>query len=141
MKTAWVVAAATSLSAVALINSGVASAGTPPNVVGQKYSDARSALSNAGFKPLVSTTVGDQLQWPSCVVTNQVARTVSPPANSGGSSSNQVLLSLNCEASFATAGSPGNSLGSPQGSAAYASAVASASSAAASASAASAAGG
>jgi hypothetical protein len=137
MKTAWVVAAATSLSAVALINSGVASAGTPPNVVGQKYSDA----SNAGFKPLVSTTVGDQLQWPSCVVTNQVARTVSPPANSGGSSSNQVLLSLNCEASFATAGSPGNSLGSPQGSAAYASAVASASSAAASASAASAAGG
>ena len=111
MKTAWGVAAATSLGAVALMCSGVASAGSAPNVVGQKFSDARSALANAGFKPLVSTTVGDQLQWPNCVVTNQVARTVSAPANSGGSSSSQVLLSLNCEAAFATPGSPGNSLG------------------------------
>jgi hypothetical protein len=73
------------------------------------------------------------------VVTNQVARTVSAPANSGGSSTSQILLSLNCEAAFATPGSPGNSLGSPAGSAAYASAAASASAAAASASAASAA--
>ncbi|WP_234789768.1 PASTA domain-containing protein [Mycolicibacterium mucogenicum] len=132
MKTAWGVAAATSLGAVALICSGVASAGSAPNVVGQKFSDARSALANAGFKPLVSTTVGDQLQWPNCVVTNQVARTVSAPANSGGSSSSQVLLSLNCEAAFATPGSPGNSLGSPAGSQAYASASASAAAAAAS---------
>lgn len=135
MKTAWGVAAATSLGAVALMCSGVASAGNAPNVVGQKYGDARSALANAGFKPLVSTTVGDQLQWPNCVVTNQVARTVSAPANSGGSSSNQILLSLNCEGSFATAGTPGNSLGSPEGSKAYASASASAAAAAASASA------
>ncbi|MUL47933.1 hypothetical protein FZI85_11800 [Mycobacterium sp. CBMA293] len=106
-------------------------------MVGQKYSDARSALANAGFKPLVSTTVGDQYQWPNCIVTNQVSRTVQPPANSGGSSSNQVLVSLNCEASFASAGKPGNSLGSPQGSQAYATASASAAAAAASASAAS----
>lgn len=139
MKIAWSVAAATSLGAMALMCSGVAAAGSPPNVVGQKFGDARSALANAGFKPLVSTTVGDQLQWPNCVVTNQVARTVAAPANSGGSSSSQVLLSLNCEAAFATPGSPGNSLGSPQGSAAYASASASAAAAAASASAASAA--
>ncbi|QPG69787.1 MULTISPECIES: PASTA domain-containing protein [Mycobacteriaceae] len=114
----------------------MASAGSAPNVVGQKFSDARTALSSAGFKPLVSTTVGDQLQWPNCVVTNQVARTVSAPANSGGSSSSQVLLSLNCEAAYATAGSPGNSLGSPAGSQAYASAAASAAAAASSASAA-----
>ncbi len=131
MKIAWSVAAATSLGAVALMCSGVAAAGSPPNVVGQKFADARSALSSAGFKPLVSTTVGDQLQWPNCVVTNQVARTVAAPANTGGSSSSQVLLSLNCEAAFATPGSPGNSLGSPQGSAAYASASASAAAAAA----------
>ncbi|MUL64154.1 hypothetical protein BOO86_06730 [Mycobacterium sp. CBMA 234] len=119
------------------MSSGVAAAGGAPNVVGQKYSNARSALANAGFKPLVSTTVGDQFQWPDCIVTNQVARTVHPPANSGGSGSNEVLVSLNCEASFASAGKPGNSLGSPQGSQAYATASASAAAAAASASAAS----
>lgn len=137
MKTAWGVAAATSLGAVALMCSGVASAGSAPSVVGQQYSDAQTALGNAGFKPVVSTTVGDQLQWPNCVVTNQVARTVQPVANSGGSSTNQILLSLNCEAAYATAGSPGNSLGSPAGSAAYASASSSAAAASESAAAAS----
>jgi hypothetical protein len=136
MKIAWGAAAAVSLSVAAMIGSGVASAGSAPSVVGQKYSAAKSTLSGAGYKPIVSTTVGDQYQWPDCVVTNQVARTVQPPSNSGGSATNEILLSLNCEASFATAGTPGMSLGSPQGSQAAAAATASAASAAAASSAA-----
>ncbi len=38
---------------------GVAQAGSQPNVVGQKYSDAASQLSTAGLSVVVSTTVGD----------------------------------------------------------------------------------
>lgn len=134
MKKALVVGCATALSAAALIGSGAAWASVPPNVVGQKYSDATGTLSNAGFKPIVSTTVGDHLQRPDCMVTNQVQRTVQPPQNSSGSATNEVLLSLNCESAVASAGSPGNSAGSPVGSQARASQEAAAASSAAAAS-------
>jgi hypothetical protein len=131
MRIALGVGTAMALSAAALIGSGVASAGIPPNVVGQKYSDATTALSNGGFKPIVSTTVGDHLQRPDCLVTNQVQRTVQPPQNSSGSASNEVLLSLNCEANVAKAGTPGFSAGSPEGSHALASSAAAAATSAA----------
>jgi hypothetical protein len=124
MKTAWGFAAAVSLGAAAMIGSGVASAGTAPNVVGQKYSAAHSALSSAGFKTVVATTVGDRKQWPDCVVTHQVSHSVSPPQYTGGSVVNEVLVSLYCAGSFATVGTPGYSLGSPQGSRAAAAAAA-----------------
>ncbi len=124
MKTAWGFAAALSLGAAAMIGSGVASAGTAPNVVGQKYSAAHSALSSAGFKTVVSTTVGDRTPWPDCVVTHQLSHSVSPPQYTGGSVVNEVLVSLYCAGSFATVGTPGNSLGSPQGSQAAAAAAA-----------------
>ena len=130
MKIAFGIGGAVALSAAALINSGVAWA-TAPNVVGQKYSDATSSLGDAGYKPIVGTTVGDHLQRPDCLVTNQVARTVQPPADSSGSATNEVVLSLNCEAAVASAGTPGFSAGSPEGSRASASqAAASASQAA-----------
>ena len=107
-------AVATALS----VGAGVAAAGPGPDVVGQKYSDAESALSAAGFAPVVSTTVGDRQPWPSCVVDSQVSRSVPPQENSGASATNQMLVSLNCDAAVATATSPGNSLESPQGRAA-----------------------
>lgn len=134
MKMALGAGCAVALGAAALIGSGVAGASVAPNVVGHKYSDATDALSNAGFKPIVSTTVGDHLQRADCMVTNQVQRTVQPPQNSSGSATNEVLLSLNCESAVASAGSPGNSAGSPVGSQARASQEAAAASSAAAAS-------
>ena len=65
-----------------LLSTGVAQAGAAPNVVGQKYSDATSAISGAGMHPVVSTVVGDQKAWPDCLVANQVSRSVAPPENS-----------------------------------------------------------
>jgi hypothetical protein len=111
--------------AAAATGAGVASAASSPSVVGQKYSDARAALSGAGFAIVVSSTVGDQTGWPDCIVTRQQDRTVPPPENTGASASNQTLLALNCDAQVASAKSPGNSVASPEGRAAAASAAAS----------------
>jgi hypothetical protein len=105
---------------------GVAQAASSPSVVGQKYSDAQSALSGAGFTIVVSNTVGDQTARPDCVVTHQQDRTVPPPQNTSASPSKQTLLALNCDAQVASAKSPGNSLASPVGRAAAAAAAASA---------------
>jgi hypothetical protein len=113
--------AAASLVALAISGSGAAWAAT--DVTGQKYSDAQSALSSAGFKPVVVSTVGDQKAWPDCVVTRTQKRTVQPPANSSGSATNEMLVSLNCDAGIASATSPGNSAASPDGKAAAAAAA------------------
>ena len=104
----------------------MAVAATSPDVTGQKYSDAKSAISGAGLTPVVESTVGDQLAWPDCVVTRTKERTVAAPANSSGSATNEVLVSLNCEAPVASATAPGNSAASPEGRAAAAKAASSA---------------
>jgi hypothetical protein len=114
------------LTALAFTGSGLAAAAT--DVTGQKYSDAQSSLSSAGFKPVVDTVVGDQKSWPDCVVTRAQKRTVQPPPNSSGSATNEMLVSLNCEAGIATATTPGNSAASPEGRAAAAAAASAASS-------------
>jgi hypothetical protein len=118
--------AAAALAALAISGSGVAAAAT--DVTGQKYSDAQSALSSAGLKPVVETVVGDQKAWPDCVVTRAQKRTVQPPENSSGSATDEMLVSLNCDAGIATATTPGNSAASPEGRAAAAAAAASKSS-------------
>lgn len=107
-------------SVAALWGSGIAASAGVPDVTGQKYGDAQGALSDAGFTPVVSTTVGDRESWSDCVVTNAVERTVQPPENSGGSATNDVLVSLNCDAPVASAKQPGNSAASPAGRAAKA---------------------
>jgi hypothetical protein len=122
-----VTATAAAGAALALAGSGVAVAGSSPDVTGQKYSDAQSAISGAGFTPVVESAVGDQKAWPDCVVTRTQKRTVQPPANSSGSATNQLLVSLNCDAGVASATVAGNSAASPEGKAA-AKAAASASS-------------
>ena len=115
-------------AALALAGSGVAVADSGPDVAGQKYSDAQSALSGAGLTPVVETTVGDQKAWPDCVVTRAQKRTVQPPPDSSGSATNQMLVSLNCDAPIASATAPGNSAASPEGRAAVAAAASSPSS-------------
>ena len=120
-------ATAAAIAALGLAGSGVAAAATT-DVTGQKYSDAQSALSSAGLKPVVEIVVGDQKSWPDCVVTRTQSRTVPPPANSTGSATKEMLVSLNCEASIASATAPGNSAASPEGKAAIAAAASSSSS-------------
>jgi hypothetical protein len=121
-------ATATAIAALSVAGSTVAEAGSSADVTGQKYSDAQSALSSAGMKPVVETVVGDQKAWPDCVVTRAQKRTVQPPENSSGSATNEMLVSLNCEGGVATATTPGNSAASPEGRAAIAAAASSANS-------------
>jgi len=61
-------------------------------------------------------------------VTRAQKRTVQPPENSSGSATDEMLVSLNCDAGIATATTPGNSAASPEGRAAAAAAAASKSS-------------
>lgn len=116
-------AAAATAATMALAGSGVAAAAASPNVVGQKYSDATGTLNGAGYKPVVQSTVGDHNNWSDCIVTRQQDRTVQPPPNTGGSATNETMLSLNCDAPVASAKAPGNSAASPEGRAAAASAA------------------
>ena len=109
---------------MAIFGSVVAHAASQPNVVGQKYSDAASQLTTAGASVVVSTTVGDSVARPNCIVTRQESRTEAPPENTSASPVSQVLVSLNCGAPVASATSPGNSLASPEGRAAAAAASA-----------------
>jgi hypothetical protein len=118
-----VLVASVGIAALALAGSGVAVANSSSDVTGQKYSDAQSALSSAGMKPVVESTVGDQKAWPDCIVTHVQKRTVEPPENSSGSATNEMLVSLNCEAPIASATTPGNSAASPEGKAAAAAAA------------------
>ncbi|HVQ89296.1 MAG TPA: hypothetical protein VMT88_14055 [Actinomycetes bacterium] len=114
--------AATSV-VMAIFGSVVAHAASQPDVVGQKYSDAAGQLSTAGLSVVVSTTVGDSVARPNCIVTRQESRTEAPPENTSASPVSQVLVSLNCGAPVASATSPGNSLASPEGRAAAAAAA------------------
>jgi hypothetical protein len=115
-----------------LLGAGVAQADSSPNVVGQTYSNAQTAITAAGLTPVISTIVGDRLTQPNCQVVNTVPRTIPAPENSSGSPTSQLLVSLNCDAAVASTTQPGFSAASPQG----VSAIAAASSSAASSSAA-----
>ena len=132
-----VVLVLTAASSTLLLGSGVAQAASAPNVVGQTYSAAQTAISGAGFTAVISTTVGDHLAQGDCYVANQVSRTEQPAENSGGSAVNQVLLSLNCDGGVAGL-HPGFSAGSPEGMSAAAAASSSAAAASSSSAAASA---
>jgi hypothetical protein len=123
-RTACGLAVASTLFAATLLAAGPASASSSPGVVGQKYSDAKGALSGAGSSVVVSTTVGDQQGWDDCVVSRQQDMMVPPPENTGDSATRQTSLSLNCDAPVASATKPGNSLASPEGAAAAAAAKA-----------------
>ena len=91
-----------------------AAASSPPDVTGQKYGDAASVLSNAGFELVVSTTVGDRNAWQDCLVFITQQRDVRPPPNSRGAVRHQMLVSLNCDAAVASATRPGYSAQSPE---------------------------
>jgi hypothetical protein len=103
---------------MAFFGTGIAAA---DDYAGQKYSDASSAISDAGQKAVIASRTGDTLSDDDCIVTHSQ----SAPWLKGDDFSpvtDTVLVYLNCNATVATAKDPGNSAGSPEGRAAIAAA-------------------
>ncbi len=106
------------LAVSALLGGGVASA---DDYAGQTYSDASSAASDAGQTVVVAATFGDKLSQGDCIVErSQTAPFAS--ANDGVHVSDTVQFYLNCNGGYATAKTPGTSLGTQEGRAAKAAA-------------------
>jgi hypothetical protein len=107
---------------IATAGTGVAAA---DDYAGKTYADASSALSDASLKGVIAGRVGDTLPNDQCVVT----RSEKAPWLKGDNFApvtDTVLLYLNCNATVASATSPGNSAASPEGRAAIAAAKAAA---------------
>jgi hypothetical protein len=98
----------------AVFGSGIASATN--EYAGQTYADASQAISDAGQSATIATRVGSFLPTDECMVTG--SRSANFLDSSGVNAGGRVLLYLNCNSTFATAGVPGNSVGSPEGRAA-----------------------
>ena len=99
------------LAVSALLGGGVAAA---DDYAGQTYADASSAASDAGKTVVVAGRVGDKLGQDDCLVDrSQTAPFAS--ANDGIHVSDIVQFYLNCNGTYATAKSPGLSLGSQSG--------------------------
>lgn len=103
----------------ALFGSGTAAA--IDEYKGQTYNDAANAIAGAGQTPIIATKVGSFLPTGACMVTG--SHDASFLDSSGTNPGGKVLLSLNCNYSFALPGVPGNSHASPEGKAAYDAAV------------------
>jgi len=96
---------------VAFFGTGVA---TADDYAGKTYSDAQSALSSASKKGVIANVIGDALPQSQCIVQrSQKASWLK--GDNFSPVTDTVLLYLNCNAKLATAGTPGNSLASPEG--------------------------
>ncbi|EHB57956.1 hypothetical protein MycrhDRAFT_0391 [Mycolicibacterium rhodesiae JS60] len=100
----------------AMFGTGVASATN--EYAGMTYADAAQAISDGGESATIATRVGTFLPTDQCIVTG--SRSANFLDSSGVSPGGRVLLYLNCNNTFSTAGVPGNSVGSPEGRAARA---------------------
>jgi hypothetical protein len=103
------------VAAMGLFGSGVAAAA--PDVVGMLYSDASTAISDAGATAVISVRVGDKAALDQCLVTNAWDSPHIRAANDGSfaHAKDEVMLALNCNGAVATANFPGNSAASPTG--------------------------
>jgi hypothetical protein len=107
-------ALAVASSSVALFCAGVAAAA--PDIVGQKYSDAVSAIEDDGGTAVVAVRTGDKLSNDDCIVTNAWdAPFMRDVGDSFAHADSEVMVSLNCAGGHATATNPGASLASPMG--------------------------
>jgi hypothetical protein len=114
VKKSIVLSAGTAVAAsafMALFGTGVASA---DDYAGQTYADAAQAASQAGATVTVASRVGDKVSQDECLVTRSQTAPFAD-ADDGSHVSGQVQFYLNCNAGYATAGTPGPSLASPEG--------------------------
>src|SRR3954447_20525108 len=95
---------------MALFGSGVAAA---DDYAGQTYADASAAASDAGQTVVVAARGGDKLSQDDCLVTRSQTAPFAD-ADDGSHVDGQVQLYLNCNAGYATATTPGSSMGSPE---------------------------
>lgn len=109
MRMLGIVAVGAAVSATALF--GTATAAAAPDVVGQTYSDAVSAIEEEGGTAVVAARVGDKLDQGDCIVTNAWDASFLRIDASGS----QVHLALNCAGGYATATNPGASAANPLG--------------------------
>jgi hypothetical protein len=104
-------------SSLALFASGVAAAA--PDVVGQTYADAVTAIEDEGGTAVVTVRTGDKLPQDECIVTNAwdapFVRDLVYEDTAFAHAEGEVMLSLNCAGGYATATNPGASLLSPAG--------------------------
>jgi hypothetical protein len=104
-------------SSLALFGSGVAAAA--PDVVGQPYSDAASAIEEEGGTAVVAVRTGDKLPEEECIVTNAwdapFVRDLVYEDTAFSHAEGEVMVALNCAGEYATATNPGASLLSPAG--------------------------
>lgn len=106
-------AGSTSLVATWVVLAGAGVASASPSVVGMTFDKAQEAVEDAGLTAEVSTTTGAALPQSECIVVNQVVRAAVTFGREY--TPTKMLLSLNCNATLATAGHPGNSVASPEG--------------------------
>ena len=105
--------AAVGVAAASFAVFGSGTAAAINEYAGQTYADAAQAVSDAGQTPVIATRVGSFLPTDQCTVTG--SRSANFLDSSGTNAGGRVLLYLNCNNSFAAAGVPGNSIGSPEG--------------------------
>jgi hypothetical protein len=109
LRRAAAIAVVTGASASALALWSAADAGASPDMTGKSYSDAKSALGQAGFTAVASTAFGDKTPQSSCKVLRQQdfpitaifvggdQPTLYPGPGFGNiPTSGQVLLTLSC---------------------------------------------
>jgi len=115
-----VLGAGTAVAAGATVSSllfGAGMASAAPDVVGQTYGDASSAIEDSGGSPKIAVAVGSRLSHWNCIVTNAWDAPFVRDIGGGefGHSSGEVMLSLNCDGDHATSTNPGSSVASPVG--------------------------
>jgi hypothetical protein len=77
------------------------------------FDKAQQAVQNAGLTAEVASSTGTALPQSDCIVVNQVVRAA---VNFGREyTPSKVMVALNCNATMATPGHPGNSAASPEG--------------------------
>ena len=116
MKKLIVVGAAPVVAAAAsALLFGAGTAAAAPDVVGQKYSDAQTAIEDGGGSAVIASRFGDKLDEGDCIVTNAYDASF---LRNGEDDGGQVNVVLNCDGAYATAKNPGASVASPLGGAA-----------------------
>jgi hypothetical protein len=105
-------AVAVAATAVAAALWGAGTAGAAPDVVGDTYSDAATAIEQSGGTAVIATRVGSGADEGECIVTNAWDASF---VREGESAGGEVMVALNCNSQVASAGKPGNSAASPEG--------------------------
>ena len=94
---------------------GAGTAAAAPDVLGEKYSDAKEAIEEDGGSAVVASRVGGTLEEDDCIVTNAWDASF---LRIDSAAEDQVQVALNCAGDYATATNPGASVASPLGRAA-----------------------